>query len=85
MNTIIVPTDFSTTAANAAEFAVQFAQQVKAKRILLYHAYELPIALDPLMPGVQMLEIDSYKNTALNNINQFKETLLSKFPVLILR
>jgi nucleotide-binding universal stress UspA family protein len=79
MNTIIVPTDFSTTAANAAEFAVQFAQQVKAKRILLYHAYELPIALDPLMPGVQMLEIDSYKNTALNNINQFKETLLSKF------
>lgn len=80
MNTIIVPTDFSTTATNAAEFALHFAQQVKAKRILLFHAYELPIALDPLMPGVQMLEIDSYKNTAQNNIQQFKETLVAKFP-----
>lgn len=80
MNTIIVPTDFSLTASNAAEYAVHFANQIKAKRILLFHAYELPVALDPLMPGVQMLELDAYKNTAQHNLEQFKTELLAKFP-----
>ena len=80
MNTIIVPTDFSVTAANAAEYAMHFAGQVKAKKILLFHAYELPVALDPLMPGVQMLELDSYKDTANNNADRFRSELLAKFP-----
>ena len=80
MQTIIVPTDFSTTAANAAEYAVQFAEQIDVKRILLFHAYELPIALDPLMPGVQMLELDSYKEVATNNLENFRNELRSKFP-----
>ncbi len=80
MNTIIIPTDFSSTAANAAAYAVHFAQQVHAKRLLLFHAYELPVALDPLMPGVQMLELDSYKETATSNLAAFKEELLAKFP-----
>jgi nucleotide-binding universal stress UspA family protein len=80
MQTIIVPTDFSTTAANAAEYAIQFADQIKVKRLLLFHAYELPIALDPLMPGVQMLELDSYKEVANNNLDNFRNELRSKFP-----
>ncbi len=80
MQTIIVPTDFSTTAANAAAYAIQFAEQIKVKRILLFHAYELPIALDPLMPGVQMLELDSYKEVATNNLENFRNELRSKFP-----
>ncbi len=80
MHTIIVPTDFSTTAANAAAYAVQFAEQIKVKRILLFHAYELPVALDPLMPGVQMLELDSYKEVATNNLENFRYELRSKFP-----
>ncbi len=80
MHTIIVPTDFSTTAANAAAYAVQFAEQINVKRILLFHAYELPVALDPLMPGVQMLELDSYKEVAINNLENFRYELRSKFP-----
>ncbi|TAH09165.1 MAG: universal stress protein [Sphingobacteriia bacterium] len=80
MHTIIVPTDFSTTAANAAAYAVQFAEQINVKRILLFHAYELPVALDPLMPGVQMLELDSYKEVATNNLEDFRNELRSKFP-----
>lgn len=80
MQTIIVPTDFSTTAANAAAYAIQFAAQIKVKRILLFHAYELPIALDPLMPGVQMLELDSYKDVATSNLENFRNELRSNFP-----
>jgi nucleotide-binding universal stress UspA family protein len=80
MQTIIVPTDFSTTAANAAAYAVQFAEQISIKRILLFNAYEIPIALDPLMPGVQMLELDSYREVATNNLHQFRDELRSAFP-----
>jgi len=80
MQTIIVPTDFSNTATNAAAYAVHFANQINVKRILLFHAYELPIALDPLMPGVQMLELDTFKDAAIKNLDNFRDQLRSTFP-----
>ena len=80
MQTIIVPTDFSNTATNAASYAVYFAEQINAKRILLFHAYELPIALDPLMPGIQMLELETFKDAAIKNLNNFRDQLRSTFP-----
>ncbi len=80
MKTIIVPTDFSNTATNAAAYAVRFAEQINVKRILLFHAYELPVALDPLMPGVQMLELDTFKDAAIKNLDNFRDQLRSTFP-----
>jgi nucleotide-binding universal stress UspA family protein len=41
MKTILVPTDFSKAAGNAAEYAISFAKIIKAK-VLLFHAYHLP-------------------------------------------
>lgn len=46
MKTILVPTDFSEAAQNAAEYAVQFAHEMKAG-ILLFHAYKLPVPSAP--------------------------------------
>ena len=42
MKTILVPTDFSKAASNAAEYAAHLAKDVKAK-VLLFHAYHVPI------------------------------------------
>lgn len=42
MKTILVPTDFSNAAQNAAEYAVHFAKDINAK-ILLLHVYNLPM------------------------------------------
>jgi len=42
MKTILVPTDFSTAAGNAAEYAVQLAKEIKAK-VLLFHVYHVPV------------------------------------------
>ncbi len=80
MQTIVIPTDFSTTASNAADYAVQFATQINVKRILLFHAYELPLALDPLMPGVQMLELATFKGAAIKSLDNFRDQLRSRFP-----
>lgn len=42
MKTILVPTDFSKAANNAAEYAVRMAKEIKA-RLLLFHAYHFPV------------------------------------------
>ncbi len=42
MKTILVPTDFSSTALNAAKYAIDLAQTVEASIVLL-HAYQVPV------------------------------------------
>lgn len=79
MKTIIVPTDFSATANNAADYAVHFAQQVNANRIILLHAYEIPVAIDPMMPGIQIPEIEGFKKGAEERLYQFRAGLIQKY------
>src|SRR5258706_1049665 len=40
MQTILVPTDFSETALHAARYAIHFAKQAGATKIILFHAIE---------------------------------------------
>ncbi|PUZ26838.1 Nucleotide-binding universal stress protein, UspA family [Chitinophaga costaii] len=49
MKTILIPTDFSDTAYNAARYALDLARQAGTTRVVLYHAYELIIP-DPEVP-----------------------------------
>jgi len=50
MKTILVPTDFSEAANNAADYAANFAKEINAK-VLLFHVYHMPttIAEVPIM------------------------------------
>jgi nucleotide-binding universal stress UspA family protein len=41
MKTILVPTDFSKSAQNALEYAIEIAKRISAK-LILFHAYQLP-------------------------------------------
>lgn len=79
MKTIVLPTDFSATATNAAVYAVHFAQQVKAERIVLLHAYEIPVVIDPMMPGIQIPEMDGFKESAEKRLYEFRSALLLKY------
>lgn len=42
MKTILVPTDFSKAASNAAEYAINLAKAIKAK-VVLFHVYHVPV------------------------------------------
>ncbi len=44
MKTILVPTDFSKAARNAAEYAVNIAKDINAK-VILFHIYHVPISV----------------------------------------
>lgn len=71
MNTILVPTDFSSTAKNAALYAIEFAKQTKAKKIILYHAYQQPVNIDPMMPTVQLLDMEELKRISEESLEHF--------------
>ncbi|WP_423147840.1 universal stress protein [Rubrolithibacter danxiaensis] len=47
MNTILVLTDFSEEAANAARFAVAVAGKLSAHKIILYHPFALSVTASP--------------------------------------
>jgi nucleotide-binding universal stress UspA family protein len=44
MKTIIVPTDFSDTSRNAAEYAIAMAKDINAS-LILFHAYQVPVSV----------------------------------------
>jgi nucleotide-binding universal stress UspA family protein len=63
MNTILVLTDFSTSANNAARFSVALADQLDADRILLYHSSALSMSAVPTniadyVPIVENIDYD---------------------------
>ncbi len=75
MKTILVPTDFSETAKNAAQFAISFAKQVQAKRIILYNAFQSPVVTDPNMALVDVVDIKELQKSSEENLQRFKMIL----------
>lgn len=66
MSTIIVATDFSTTATNAVQYACQLAIDVKAK-LIVSHCFTLPIVIgsDMPMPAMTANEGKELADTAM--------------------
>lgn len=75
MKTILVPTDFSETARNAAHYSIELAKQVKASKIILYNAYQVPISIDPAMPIMQLMNMDELKSVSISGLERLKTEL----------
>lgn len=77
MNTILVLTDFSNVALQAAHYAIHLASQLNSKRVLLFNAYQSlePMAnvpVTPELPIVQANPEELYKEstTQLENLRR---------------
>jgi len=77
MKNILVPTDFSDAAKNAAVYAVHFAQQVGAAKIVLYNAYQQPVIIDPdITPTpLELIDFNNLKNISNTGLEAFKAQL----------
>ncbi len=75
MKTILIPTDFSETAENAARYAVAFAKAYGFEKIMLYNSYEAPVSIDPAMPAIQMFDIDVLKKDSESGLLKFKQII----------
>jgi nucleotide-binding universal stress UspA family protein len=72
MNTILVPTDFSSTADNAVRYAIEIARKSKSK-IVLFHAYQLPMTTSE----IQLIVItqEELERESINRLNEEKTKL----------
>lgn len=77
MKTIVVPTDFSVAAESAQTYAAGLAQQLSA-RLLLVHAYQLPVSMND-MP-VLMISAEELKEQADGGLSRSREQVLQQFP-----
>lgn len=81
MKTILVPTDYSATAKNAAKYAINLAIQIGASKIVLYNAYEMPpVFAEPAMPAIPVVDIDVLKKASDNGMVNFKKDILVDCP-----
>ncbi|WP_143309728.1 universal stress protein [Chitinophaga vietnamensis] len=80
MKTIIVPTDFSDTAYNAATYALKLAGELGTTRIVLYHAYELIVPIPDVPSAVPMVNSDDLKAASLEGLEKMKNELSSLLP-----
>lgn len=72
METILVLTDFSYSAFNAARYAVNLANQLHAAQVIFYHSFN-PSATDAPPPFAS--EIDDLWGQAIERLNQLKTSL----------
>ncbi len=80
MKTIIVPTDFSETAYNAARYAIGLAGQTGATRIVLYHAYELIVPIPDLPTAVPMVNMDDLRASSMEGLRNMQSQLKQSVP-----
>jgi nucleotide-binding universal stress UspA family protein len=71
MRTVLVPTDFSDTARNAARYAFEFAAQLSISKIVLFHAYQPPLSADPAMPSIEFLDLEELKKNSEQGLQTF--------------
>ncbi len=80
MHTLLLPTDFSETAKNAALYAVNFAKQLGIKKIVVYNAYQQPIATDTTIAPVELIDFNELKAISVAGLEHFKEIIAGYQP-----
>jgi Universal stress protein UspA and related nucleotide-binding proteins len=79
MKTILLPTDFSKTAFNAAHYAVNLANQLNTGKIILYNVYQtgMNVVADPMIPALGALDLESIKTASAEGLENFKNELIA--------
>lgn len=75
MQTILVPTDFSDTAINAARYAAGIAKQLNVKRIILYNAFQTSVSTDANMGVVELVDLSELSKISEDSLELAKRQL----------
>jgi nucleotide-binding universal stress UspA family protein len=81
MQAIIVPTDFSPIAYNAAQYAIALAADLKATRLIIYNAFQPYIPEDPeLSMAPLQIDINEFRALSMTGLLKMKEKLTPAIP-----
>ncbi len=75
MNTILVPTDFSPTAQNAAEYAIELAKTINAQIILL-HVFDVPVVVTDI--PVVINNFEEFEQIKKQQLEKYEHKLIAK-------
>jgi len=79
MNTIVVATDFSASADNAALYAAHLSKRLNAS-VLLVHVYQIPVSLAPEVP-VMMIPLEELKRNVDSSLEKTRETIKKQYDI----
>jgi nucleotide-binding universal stress UspA family protein len=79
MNTIVVATDFSSSADNAALYAAHLASKLNAS-LLIVHIYQVPVTLTQEVP-VLIIPIEELKQQADGSLERSRELISKQYDV----
>ena len=84
MKTILIPTDFSESAATAIRYAVALAVHIKAGKLVLYNTYAMPIPASTTTTATDMsfsfVETDSFRKISEDELQKSKALAMSLCP-----
>ncbi len=78
IDTILLPSDFSETAVNAGIYAIELAQQIGAKKIVVYHTYDAASVSEPMVSYTQKIVTEPFRQKSAAQLNEFVDKLNSK-------
>lgn len=75
MQAILVPTDFSAVAYNAARYAMAIAADLNVEKIMLYNAYQPYVSEDPNLGMPYQTDMGEFRNISENGLIKMKTEL----------
>ena len=80
MQSILVPTDFSANAYNAATYAIALAADIKATEVILYNAYQPYVSEDPELSLPLQTDVEAFKQISADALVKMKAVLEKELP-----
>jgi nucleotide-binding universal stress UspA family protein len=80
MEAIIVPTDFSPGAYNTVHYAIALATDLKAKKLVLYNAYQPYVSEDPELGLPYQPGFEELRQISKEGLTKMANALQSKIP-----
>ena len=78
IETILLPSDFSATAMNSGLYALELAQQLGTKKIVVYHTYETAHATEAMQDYNQVIVTEPFRQESAEKLAAFIADLRSK-------
>ncbi len=75
MKTILIPTDFSATSKNAAEYAIGLASLIGIPNVVFYHFYQTTLIYTPAGELDEVATIEPHRVESIEKLNEFIDSL----------
>lgn len=74
-SSILIPSDFTDVAYRAAEYAIALGKQLNIKKLVLYHAWQQPLIVDPSLVNTDMVNVEALWEIGDESLHSFTKKI----------